>query len=49
MCCDNRSQCRNPDKLVNRARDCSPEQVSECHGDIDKHPCTSGGKKGKGE
>lgn len=20
-------------------RECSPEQIKECHGDVDRHPC----------
>mgnify|MGYP000084754102 CR=1 FL=1 len=39
MCCED-SGCRKPEKLDGRPEDCSPEQVKECHGDVDSHPCT---------
>ena len=33
--------CEHPDKLEGKPEDCTPEQIKECHGDIDvkDHPC----------
>lgn len=30
--------CQNPDRLKGKPRECTPEQVRECHGGR-KHPC----------
>ena len=37
--CDE-SKCEHPEKLKGKPGECSPEQVKECHGDADSHPCT---------
>ena len=39
MCCDEKNQCRKPENLTDKPRDCSPEQVAECHGPDVEHPC----------
>ena len=31
--------CQHPEKLEGKPGDCSPEQIRECHGDVDGHPC----------
>ena len=31
--------CTNPEKLQGKPEDCTPEQIEECHGDADEHPC----------
>jgi hypothetical protein len=31
--------CQHPEKLKGKPGDCSPEQIRECHGDVEKHPC----------
>jgi hypothetical protein len=31
--------CRYPEKLKGKPGDCSPEQIRECHGDVETHPC----------
>jgi hypothetical protein len=31
--------CQHPEKLQTKSGDCSPEQIRECHGDVEKHPC----------
>ena len=31
--------CNHPDKLKGKPGECSPEQIRECHGEIEKHPC----------
>lgn len=35
MCCC----CCKPRKSTGRPEDCTPEQVRECHGDDEEHPC----------
>jgi len=31
--------CEQPDKLKGKPEDCSAEQIKECHGDKQEHPC----------
>jgi len=31
--------CQQPEKLKGKPEDCTPEQVKECHGDTENHPC----------
>jgi len=31
--------CQQPDKLIDKPENCSPEQIKECHGDTKEHPC----------
>ena len=39
MCKDNDSCCEQPEKCEGKPEECSPEQIRECHGDADCHPC----------
>jgi hypothetical protein len=32
-------ECQYPEKLRGKPGECSPEQISECHGTTEKHPC----------
>lgn len=34
QCC-----CEKPEKLVGKPKECTPEQIKECHGDVEGHPC----------
>lgn len=36
MCMD---CCQQPEKLKGKPGDCTPEQIKECHGDTEEHPC----------
>ena len=36
-------KCEHPEKLKEQPKDCSPEQIKECHGDRE-HPCESAKK-----
>ena len=36
--CD-KKKCKHPEKLEGEPKDCSPEQIKECHGDEKDHPC----------
>jgi hypothetical protein len=38
MCCDD-DKCQHPEKLKGEAKECSSEQIRECHGDVKEHPC----------
>ncbi len=38
MCMD---CCQHPDKLKGKPEDCTPEQIKECHGETETHPCES--------
>jgi DNA-binding transcriptional ArsR family regulator len=31
--------CQRPEKLKGKAEDCTPEQIKECHGDVQTHLC----------
>jgi len=35
------TQCEHPEKLKGKPGECSPEQIRECHGDVQEHPCES--------
>lgn len=37
--CDEEKKCQHPEKLKGKIGECSPEQISECHGDDEDHPC----------
>lgn len=47
MCgCDPKSKCTHPEKLKGDPKECTPEQIQECHGEVGEHPCESAeGKK----
>ncbi len=36
-----KGNCQKPENLKGNPRDCSPEQIRECHGDVKEHPCTA--------
>jgi len=36
--------CEHPEKLKGKPEECTPEQIRECHGDTQKHPCETGKK-----
>ncbi len=31
--------CPYPERLKGKPQECSEEQIRECHGDVEKHPC----------
>jgi hypothetical protein len=31
--------CQFPDKLKGKQTDCTPIQIKQCHGSVEKHPC----------
>ena len=37
--CGEKSQCQKPENLEGKPKECSPEQVRKCHGDVKDHPC----------
>ena len=32
-------QCEHPEKIHGSPEECTPEQIKECHGDAENHPC----------
>ena len=32
-------KCRHPERLEQKTKRCTLEQIKECHGDVEKHPC----------
>jgi hypothetical protein len=43
MCCchEKKEGCRKPENLKGKPQDCTPKQIRTCHGNVQKHPCTS--------
>ncbi|MFO7958674.1 MAG: hypothetical protein R6X33_16415 [Candidatus Brocadiia bacterium] len=39
MCGGKGCSCQQPEKLKDKPENCSPEQIRECHGDVESHPC----------
>ena len=39
--CDEKDSCAKPGELKSTPKECTPEQVQECHGDTGQHPCCS--------
>ncbi len=37
--CKKDNCCQKPEKLKGKPKDCTPEQIKECHGDSKEHPC----------
>ena len=33
------NRCRKPEQLKGNPGDCSPEQIRQCHGEAETHPC----------
>ena len=42
--CDPEKQCEKPENLKTTAEECTPEQIKECHGEVEEHPCTEENK-----
>ena len=38
MCAEKR-ECERPQDLKSKPQECSPEQIRECHGEANGHPC----------
>ncbi len=36
--------CQKPEELKGKPEECSPEQIEKCHGDVEQHPCVTGGE-----
>jgi hypothetical protein len=43
--CDPEKKCEKPENLKKTLEECTPEQIKECHGDTDEHPCLKRTKK----
>jgi hypothetical protein len=37
--CEKGNCCKKPEQLKGKPKDCSPDQIKECHDDFKKHPC----------
>ncbi len=37
--CESKVDCQKPEKLDDPNKECSPEQIKECHGEDAEHPC----------
>jgi len=45
VCGKAKTKCEHPERLKGDPKNCSPEQIKKCHGDVKKHRCVSGSKK----
>ena len=37
--CSAENKCEKLENLKTNPEECTPEQVKECHGDVEVHPC----------
>lgn len=37
--CEKKEGCQKPEELKGDPKECSPEQIGKCHGDVEEHPC----------
>jgi hypothetical protein len=37
--CNTENKCEKPENLKTKPEECTPEQIKECHGDVEEHPC----------
>jgi hypothetical protein len=37
--CETENKCEKPENLKTKPAECTPEQIKECHGDVEQHPC----------
>jgi hypothetical protein len=37
--CDTQNKCEKPENLKTTPEECTPEQIKECHSDVEEHPC----------
>ena len=37
--CEKKQDCQRPEVLKGKPQECTPEQIGECHGDEEDHPC----------
>ena len=37
--CEEKTECQKPENLTGDPKECTPEQIKKCHGDVKDHPC----------
>jgi hypothetical protein len=42
--CNVENKCQKPENLKTKPEECSPEQIKQCHGDVEEHPCVEEGE-----
>jgi hypothetical protein len=42
---EKKKRCQKPEALKGKPEECTPEQIRECHGDAQEHPCTEKGQE----
>ena len=47
--CEKGKCCRKPEQLKGKPEECTPEQINECHGASNDHPCVKKDKNSKEE
>jgi len=43
--CTCKAECQKPEELKAKPEECTPEQITKCHGDVPEHPCTRSQKQ----
>ena len=43
--CDPENKCEKPENLKGKPEECSQEQIEECHGEVQEHPCAEGSEE----
>ena len=44
--CESKCCCQQPERLKEKPENCTPEQIRECHGDAQEHPCVPKDRSG---
>jgi len=42
--CEECNCCQKSEQLTGKPQDCTTEQIKECHGDSQEHPCVTDSK-----
>jgi len=42
--CNEEKKCEKPENLKTKPEECTPEQIDECHGDVEEHPSATRGR-----
>jgi ArsR family transcriptional regulator len=44
-CCNEKLSCQRPENLKRKPKDCTPEQIRKCRGDVKNHLCETSKEK----
>jgi len=43
--CNVENKCEKSENVNKKPEECTAEQIKECHGDVDEHPCVEEGNQ----